>query len=75
MRTSPSLSKSPRARQGSAVVILLALLAIMVIYVSAEFAVAVNLDQQLKSVEKRQLQRLEHAQPKIPAASNPERHG
>jgi hypothetical protein len=51
-------------RKGSATVVVLALLSIMVILETAEFAAARHLDSDLRLIEKRQLQRLNRPSPK-----------
>ena len=54
----------PNNRKGSATVIVLALLSIMIILETAEFAAARHLDSDLRLIEKRQLQRFNRPSPK-----------
>jgi len=68
--------RHPNNQKGSATVVVLALLSIMVILETAEFAAARHLDSDLRLIEKRQLQRLHHPSPKqatIPNNNQP--HG
>jgi hypothetical protein len=58
-----------RKKDGSAVIVLLALLSIMVLYIFANLKTLNYLDRELKLVEKRQLQRLAHSQTNAPSAS------
>jgi hypothetical protein len=54
-------SRSPRRRSGSAVIVVLALLAIMLIYVTANLRTLASLGAELRLLERRQVQRLQKA--------------
>jgi hypothetical protein len=64
----PHRLTKPRHQAGSATIVVLALLSIMAIYVTVEFAAARHVDQNLQLIEQRQLQRLRLPQPKPAAA-------
>lgn len=60
MNTRPSITSRPRRnRDGSAVIVMLALLAVMVILIAANTAALNRLTQEVKGMEKRQTQRLD----------------
>ena len=50
-------------RQGSATVVVLAMLAILMIVATADFTTARTLNGELKAIEKRQIQRINGTQP------------
>jgi hypothetical protein len=78
------LSTGKRRREhGSAVAVVLALVAIMLIYMGANLVALRSLDRELKLLEKKQLQRLRQAAPSraasgkgstLPAAQNEQHH-
>ena len=51
-------SRSPRRRAGSAVVVLIAILAILLIYVAANLRTLANLGRELRLLERQQTHRL-----------------
>ncbi|HXC98780.1 MAG TPA: hypothetical protein VN048_05520 [Verrucomicrobiae bacterium] len=63
MKIFRSLNK-PRRQKGSATLVVLTLLSIMVVLETAEFAAARHLDSDLRLIEKRQLLRLNRSSPK-----------
>jgi hypothetical protein len=69
MNTLPSLIR-PDRRKGSATLVVLSLLSIMVILETVEFAAARHLDSELRLIERRQLQRLNRPPPKQSAAAH-----
>ena len=56
-------SRSSHTRRGSAVVVVLALLSIMMIMITADFITSNTLQSDLKLIEKNQVQRLEGRPP------------
>lgn len=72
----PRLNSRHRTRQqGSATLVVLALLGFMMIFVTADLAAAHFLDLDLRRIEQRQLQRLHPVQPdKSPASSTSPAH-
>jgi type II secretory pathway component PulK len=63
MNTQPSPTRRQKPARGSAVIVVLALLAIMMILVTASFVAERTLGRELKQIEKNQLKRLEGSRP------------
>jgi hypothetical protein len=63
MNTRPNSSRHSKPARGSAVIVVLALLAIMMILVTASFVAERTLGRELKQIEKNQLKRLEGPRP------------
>ena len=69
MNLSPC-QKNPRTEHGSAVVVILAMLAIMMICVSVNVVAVRSLERELKLLEKNQVQRLHQNAPGQSSATN-----
>jgi hypothetical protein len=59
----PHAARAPRRQSGSAVIVVLALLAIILIYVAGNLRTMANLGRELKLVERQQIHRLQAAAP------------
>ena len=58
------VSSSPRRQSGSAVIVVVALLAIMLVYVAANIRILSSLLRELRLLERQQTQRLQTAAPR-----------
>ena len=65
MRTATLLKngRPAHSQQGTAVIVILALLAILMIFLAGNFRVLNNLDRELKLIERQHLHRLSHTAP------------
>jgi hypothetical protein len=61
------VSRSPRRQSGSAVIVVMALLAIILIYVAGNLRTLTNLGRELKLLERQQIRRLQNASPRTNA--------
>ena len=57
-------SRPPRRQSGSAVIVVMALLAIILIYVAGNLRTLTNLGRELKLLERQQIHRLQNVAPK-----------
>lgn len=57
-------SRPPRRQSGSAVIVVMALLAIILIYVAGNLRTLTNLGRELKLLERQQIHRLQNVTPK-----------
>lgn len=58
------VSSPPRRQSGSAVIVVMALLAIILIYVAGNLRTLTNLGRELKLLERQQIRRLQGASPR-----------
>ena len=61
------VSRPPRRESGSAVIVVMALLAIILIYVAGNLKTLANLGRELKLLERQQIRRLQNASPRTNA--------
>ncbi len=62
------VSRSPHRQSGSAVIIVMTLLALILIYVAGNLRTLTNLGRELKLVERQQIHRLQNTTPKTNSA-------
>jgi len=63
-RITHHVSRAPRRQSGSAVVVVIALLAIILIYVAGNLRTLTNLGRELRLLERQQIHRLQAVTPK-----------
>lgn len=63
-RFTSQFSRSPRRQSGSAVIVVMALLAILLVYMAGNLRTLTNLGRELKLVERQQIRRLEAVAPR-----------
>jgi hypothetical protein len=61
------VSRPPRRQSGSAVIVVMALLAIILVYVAGNLKTLANLGRELKLLERQQIRRLQKVSPKTNA--------
>ena len=66
MKTAFTPCQSRSSRRGSAVIVVLAMIGIMMTLVTVNLVAVRGIDRELKSIEKKQLQRLNHGRSKQP---------
>jgi hypothetical protein len=67
MKTSPVQPNRPRSESGSAVIVVMVMLGIMMIFFATNLVTIKTLTRELKSVEKKQIERLHSGQSEAPS--------